>query len=112
VFEKKNCAGNAKISRRMVKSCSLPRNVSVSACGQSVVWDASNLREDGRAMIVQLARDYHAHTTVAVMATPPEELARRNRKRSHAIPQAVLARQLDRFQWPNAWEVHQVEPIV
>lgn len=79
---------------------------------RDVVWDATNLREDGRAMIVQLARDYHAHTTVAVMATPPEELARRNRKRSHAIPQAVLARQLDRFQWPNAWEVHQVEPIV
>jgi predicted kinase len=73
---------------------------------EKVVWDATGLREDGRAMVLGLGHDYHAHTRIVAFATPPATLHRRNRKRQHMIPSAVIERQLDRMEWPNAWEAH------
>ena len=75
---------------------------------RDVVWDGTNIREDGRSMIVQLARDYHAHTRLVVFAAPLDQVRRRNRKRKDAIPVKALEAQIDRFEWPEIWEAHDV----
>lgn len=78
---------------------------------ESVVWDATNLRESGRTALIGLGHDYNARTRIVAFATPPPELQRRNRSRNHSIPSAVLDRQLEKFEWPFAWEAHRVETI-
>ena len=77
----------------------------------SVVWEATNLREDGRLALIQLAYDYHASTRLVMTNTTPEVLERRNRKRRHAIPKSVLHHQWDRLQWPHVYEAHALEVI-
>ena len=75
---------------------------------ERIVWDATNLRESGRTALIGLGHDYHAKTKIVAFATPPDELHRRNKKRKHGIPSAVIDRQLSRLEWPYAWEAHSV----
>ena len=76
------------------------------AAKKKVVWDATSLRLDGRSSIVGLGYDYHALTTIVAFATPPDILFKRNKKRSHQIPSSVIEKQLDKLEWPNAYEAH------
>ncbi len=78
---------------------------------ENVAWDATGLREDGRAMVLGLGHAYHAHTRIVAFASPPETLHRRNRERPHMIPSKVIDRQLDRLQWPNGWEAHEIVTV-
>ncbi|NCF84377.1 MAG: AAA family ATPase [Verrucomicrobiaceae bacterium] len=64
---------------------------------RDVVWDGTNIRAEGRSMIVQLARDYHAYTKLVVFATPLGQVRSRYRQRKDAIPTKVLASQIERF---------------
>ena len=74
-----------------------------------VVWDATNLREDGRAMILGLAHDYHAATRLMGFAVPPGEALRRDRGRARMVGEKVIGWQFERMMWPNLWEAHRVE---
>ena len=78
---------------------------------EKIVWDATCLRTDGRAMILGLGHDYHALTTIVAFATPPEVLLRRNQKRKHQIPSAVIEKQLANMEWPNPWEAHRLVTV-
>jgi len=73
-----------------------------------IVWDATCLRQDGRAKVLKLGRDYHARTHIAAFAIPPDLLLRQNKDRATMIPSKVIAHQLDRLQWPEVWEAHQL----
>lgn len=73
---------------------------------EKIVWDATAIRADGRAVILGLGHDYHALTTIVAFATPPEVLFQRNKNRQHQIPSAVIERQLASMEWPNPWEAH------
>lgn len=75
---------------------------------RKIVWDATNIRRDLRRPIIQLGFDYHALVTLLVFQTPESELITRNRQREHALPMAVLQRQLDRLEWPYANEAHRL----
>ncbi len=75
---------------------------------RDIVWDATNLREDGRAMLLDLAHRYHARSRIVTLSVPVTTLRNRNRSRKHAISTKVLENQLDRFQWPHRWEAHEV----
>lgn len=74
-----------------------------------IVWDATTIRADGRSMVVDLAHDYHAATRIVAFACPPELILERNRNRQNSVRANVLQRQLDRLQWPEIWEAHEVE---
>jgi predicted kinase len=75
---------------------------------QGVVWDATNLRRDFRDIISDLGRDYHALVSLVVFLLPEAHIFRQNRQRVHAIPDDVLAKQLDGFQFPLLNEAHQI----
>lgn len=74
--------------------------------GRSVVWDATNLRRDGRHWVTQLGYDYGAHVTLVALQTPVPILLTRNRRREHPVPAEVLHRQIESFEWPTADEAH------
>lgn len=79
--------------------------------GGTIIWDATNLRQDGRGWVAQLGFDYGAHVTIAAMQTPLSTLTARNRTRPHPVPAAVLERQIASLEWPTADEAHEVLPV-
>lgn len=66
-----------------------------------VVWDATNLRRDFRELLTRLGRDYHAMVTLVVFLVPEETLFQHNRKRKHQIPEDILLKQIDSYQFPE-----------
>lgn len=78
---------------------------------ETTIWDATSLRSDGRRALVSLAHDYHAATEIVRFAVAPKEIRRRNRKRENKIPESIIERQLDRFEWPHLWEAHRVTTV-
>ncbi len=74
----------------------------------TIIWDATNLRQDLRAPLLQLGFDYGAHVTILTLKKPIPTLESRNRKRLHPIPVSVLARQLEMLEWPEVNEAHEV----
>lgn len=75
---------------------------------ETIIYDATTLRTDGRSSLVSLAHQYHSASGIVRFAVDPDELNRRNRSRRHQVPSKVLDRQLDRFQWPDLWEAQRV----
>jgi predicted kinase len=74
----------------------------------TVVWDATNLRQDLRGPLLQLGFDYGARVTIHILKTAIPTLESRNRKRPHPVPFSVLARQLEMLEWPDVGEAHEV----
>lgn len=78
---------------------------------QGVVWDATNLRSDFRAIVTGLGRDYHALVTLVVFLLPEKLIYQNNRKRQYSVPSNVLDKQLDTYQLPLLNEAHQYQII-
>jgi predicted kinase len=78
---------------------------------QGVVWDATNIRRDFRAMIASLGRDYHALVTLAVFLLPEKALLEQNKQRQHRVAHCVIEKQLDRYQFPLPHEAHQYQIV-
>ncbi|WP_299490998.1 AAA family ATPase [uncultured Shewanella sp.] len=73
---------------------------------RDVVWDATNLRFDHRKMICDLGREHGALVTLVVFHLKEATLRSGNRQRSHAIPNEVITRQIEQWQWPSMTEAH------
>ena len=73
---------------------------------RTVVWDATSLVEQQRALVHAVARRHDAMVTHAVVLVDEREVARRNGTRAHAVPAAVLDAQARRFSPPYAWQAH------
>ncbi len=78
---------------------------------QGVVWDATNVRRDFRAVLSGLGRDYHALVTLVVFLLPEEILMKQNRARQQSVADSVLYKQLERYQFPLPNEVHQYQVV-
>jgi predicted kinase len=76
--------------------------------GRRVVWDATSLRAELRAPLIALGQDYGALVTLVWIRTPPLELRRRNRSRSHPVPDGVLEGQMEALQVPEVDEAHRL----
>lgn len=74
--------------------------------GATVVWDATALNRHQRSRVQAVARRRGAFVTHAVAMVPEEILLRRNPRREHPVPDAVLRRQLRRFDPPYPGEAH------
>ena len=75
---------------------------------RNVVWDATGLRADFRALPVSIGYDYGAFTEIVVFQTHPEDAKRNNRNRAHRVPEAVIDAQYESAQMPYADEAHRV----
>ena len=75
---------------------------------QNVVWDATNLRTDFRKILCDLGRDYKALVTLVTFLLPEKKLFTSNRNRDFSVPDEVLVKQLDSYQFPAAGEAHRM----
>ncbi len=73
---------------------------------QNVVWDATNLRIDFRKIICDLGRNYHALVTLVVFLAPEQAFISGNRNRQHSIPDTVLSKQFEQYEFPTPDEAH------
>lgn len=73
---------------------------------QDIVWDATNLRSDFRKIICDLGRDYHALVTIVLFMLPESITYQNNRNREYAVPEDVLLKQFEDFQFPLVDEAH------
>ena len=75
---------------------------------QDIIWDATCLRKDQRAKLLRLAHDYHAMTRIIAFQASEDEYIHGNRTRPHSVPESVLLKQLDSFEFPEINEAHQL----
>ena len=75
---------------------------------KEVIWDGTNLLRDGRARLVKIGVDYGAFVQIVVFQTPQKEVRRQNKKREFRVPDTVLDRQIERMEWPQIDEAHEV----
>jgi predicted kinase len=92
---------NAKVLR-----AGLDRLDAALRAHRTVVWDATSLVEQHRAVVHAVARRHDAMVTHAVVLVDEREVARRNGTRAHAVPAAVLDAQVRRFSPPYPWHAH------
>ncbi|WP_407561339.1 RNA ligase family protein [Streptomyces sp. 184] len=76
------------------------------AGGGTVVWDATSLNRQQRSAVHAVARRRDALVTHVVALVDEDELTRRNGRRAHPVPPAVLASQVHRFTPPYPGEAH------
>jgi predicted kinase len=75
---------------------------------RTVVWDATNLRQDYRKPLYAMARDQHALITLVIFLAPETAIYSGNANRAHAVPKAVVAAQIAKYQFPRISDVHHV----
>ena len=75
---------------------------------RTVVWDATNLRQDYRKPLYAMARDQHALITLVIFLAPEPAIYRGNANRTHAVPKAVVVAQIAKYQFPRLSDAHQV----
>ncbi|WP_436777830.1 RNA ligase family protein [Yinghuangia sp. YIM S09857] len=76
------------------------------ASGGTAVWDATSLNAQQRSLVHAVARRRDALTTHAVVLVDDAELLRRNARREHPVPHAVLDGQVQRFVPPYPGQAH------
>ncbi|MYX38612.1 MULTISPECIES: RNA ligase family protein [unclassified Streptomyces] len=83
------------------------RRLDAALAGRAtVVWDATSLTPHQRSLVHAVARRRDALVTHVVTLAGEEELARRNARRAHPVPPAVLTAQARRFAPPYPGEAH------
>lgn len=75
---------------------------------RTVVWDATNLRQDYRKPLYAMARDQHALITLVIFLAPETVIYSGNSDRTHAVPKAVVAAQIAKYQFPRVSDAHHV----
>jgi predicted kinase len=75
---------------------------------RTVVWDATNLRQDYRKPLYAMARDQHALITLVIFLAPENAIYNGNTNRAYAVPKAVVTAQIAKYQFPRISDVHHV----
>ena len=76
---------------------------------QTVIWDATCLRQDQRTRLLCLAHDYNAMSTIVVFHSSAGNYAKGNNSRKYAVPNSVLSKQIESFQFPDLNEAHRLQ---
>ncbi|MEM7553888.1 MAG: AAA family ATPase [Cyanobacteria bacterium P01_A01_bin.84] len=80
--------------------------------GESFVWNATNINQQLRSILIRLFTNYQARIRIVYLETTWEELLQRNRNRIYKVPEKVLYKMRNRLDVPKVTEAHQVEWIV
>lgn len=79
---------------------------------QNFVWNATNLSRQIREQCIGLFASYNARIRIVYVEQSAEKLYQQNRERQWPVPEAALAKMLERWEVPDLTEAHQVEWIV
>jgi putative nucleotidyltransferase with HDIG domain len=72
------------------------------------IWDATNIIRDYRSAAIALCASYGAKTHIQYIETSVEDALRRNRSRKRQVPESVIHRMFERFEYPTNVECHSV----
>ncbi len=75
---------------------------------QDFVWNATNVTRTLRSQLVDLFLSYHARVRIVYVESPYATVLRRNRRRQHAVPEAVILKLAGRLELPDQSEAHEV----
>ncbi len=75
---------------------------------QRLVWNATNLSKQRRDQCIRLFLDYDARVRIVYIEASEPRLRQQNRARTAVVPDAVMARLLDRWEVPDHTEAHEV----
>ena len=78
---------------------------------QDVVWDATNVTRDHRSRIIGVARDYGARIRIVQVEAPLQRLLQQNKSRTERVPEQVVDKLLDKWEFPTLDEAHTVEHV-
>lgn len=78
---------------------------------QSFVWNATNLTQQLRGMLIRLFAAYQAEIRIVYLETSWSELLQRNKNRTEKVPEKVLYRMKNRLEVPKIIEAHRVDWI-
>ena len=78
----------------------------------SFAWNATNTTRQLRRQLIDLFAGYRAKIRIVYVETSPDELTRRNGRRSHPVPEHVIERLRSRLNVPNATESHSIEVVI
>ena len=73
-----------------------------------VVWNATGYRRDFRARVIDLAVAYGAYTEIVAFHCDRTTLVARNNARKFPVPDDVLNRMIEKYQWPEVGEAHRL----
>lgn len=76
---------------------------------QPFVWNATNLRRERRAPLVDLCNAYRARVRIVYVEVDQTTLLRQNRERERAVPVAVIERMLKGWEVPDSTEAQSVD---
>jgi predicted kinase len=79
--------------------------------GERFVWNATNISRHTRSRLIDLFTAYRARVRIVYIETSSDRLYEQNRKRSDAVPNAVIERLLDQWEVPDLTEAHRVDYI-
>lgn len=79
---------------------------------EKVVWDATNTRKEFREQLIQTAHNYHALTELHVLLAKESTIRKQNRDREFDVPDEIVTKQMNQFQFPDANETHVVEYVI
>ncbi len=79
---------------------------------RSFVWNATNTTRSLRQQLIDFFVAYNARIRIIYLEAPFEELLRRNRERSAAVPEAVIYKLAGKLDVPDITEAHEVQWIV
>ncbi|MEM7726838.1 MAG: AAA family ATPase [Cyanobacteria bacterium P01_A01_bin.45] len=79
--------------------------------GQSFVWNATNINQQLRGILIRLFSSYQARIRIVYLEVGWEELLERNKIRIHQVPEQVLYKMRNRLDVPKVIEAHEVKWI-
>lgn len=75
---------------------------------QNVVWDATSIRKEHREELLTLAENYNAYTQLVVLLDKENNIRKKNKERVYDVPDSVITRMIENFQYPSPDEAVQV----
>lgn len=75
---------------------------------KNVLWDATSIRKEHREQLLSLAEAYGAYTSLFVLLDKEKNIRAKNKDREFAVPDEVITRMIENFQYPSPDEAVQV----
>ncbi|MBM3736848.1 MAG: HD domain-containing protein [Acidobacteria bacterium] len=76
------------------------------------VWNACSLNRDLRRRTIDLFASYGARVEIVYVEAPKEVLYRQNRQRDKVVPEAGIAKMLNKWEIPDVTECHDLVMVV
>ena len=79
---------------------------------KNVLWDATSIRKDHREELFTIATNYGAVTQLIVLLDKESNIRLKNKNRTYDVPDEVITRMKDSFQYPNPLEAYSTKYVI